>query len=168
MPICRLCQCLFPGFLVGPGTIYTYILFCSKPLDKSRKKVRALGAIRKIPYIMKYFKEKYCVTVHTFRHIYTQPHAHTHIHMHIKIMLFLSTKYSQSPWNEFSAFLVFFRFLNFITSSKYMHKYTISLSLSIYIYINQIGLYIYIYIYVVSSISFQTFFVQAFKIVVDS
>ena len=33
----------------------------------------------------------------------------------------------------------------------------------IYIYI-----YIYIYTYVVYSISFQTFFVQAFKIVVDS
>ena len=29
-------------------------------------------------------------------------------------------------------------------------------------------IYIYIYIYVVPSISFQTFFVQAFKIVVDS
>ena len=38
---------------------------------------------------------------------------------------------------------------------------SLSLSLSLYIYI-------YIYIYVVPSISFQTFFVWAFKIVVDN
>ena len=39
--------------------------------------------------------------------------------------------------------------------------------LYIYIYI-YIHIYIYIYIYVVHSIRFQTFFVLAFKIVVDS
>ena len=48
----------------------------------------------------------------------------------------------------------------YVVHSIYIYLY-LSIYLSIYIYI-------YIYIYVVPSISFQTFFVQAFKIVVDS
>ena len=57
------------------------------------------------------------------------------------------------------SFLVFltFYFLSIFISVSFSLSLSPSLSLSLYIYI-----------YVVNSISFQTFFVQAFRIVVDS
>ena len=73
---------------------------------------------------------------------------------------------------------------DYIMENLYMYIYIKLFTIYIYIYISKIKLetvvdgnpfqyllhraiYIYIYIYVVPSIRFQTFFVQAFKIVVD-
>ena len=46
--------------------------------------------------------------------------------------------------------------------------YTHNANIHTHTYAAYIYIYIYIYIYVVPLISFQTFFVQAFKIVIDS
>ena len=48
-----------------------------------------------------------------------------------------------------------------------LYKYTYIYIYMAYTYTGM-TIYIYIYIYAVHSISFQTFFLQAFKIVVDS
>ena len=80
-------------------------------------------------------------------YIYLYIHTHTHTHTHTHIYIYIERERESERKRE-----------------KYVYIYIYT---SIYVYIH-ICMYIYIYIYDTYKISFQTFFIRAFKIVVDS